>query len=70
MKNRSALLINSIEDSRFQAKKGPELTQKKFFSTIGAELEPLVHDALYFLKALRGRISECSTVDTLSLGAL
>ena len=37
---------------------------------VSAELEPLVHDALYFLKALRGQISEWSTVDGLPLGAL
>ena len=40
------------------------------YDAVGAELEPLVHDALYFLKALRGQIGEWSILDELPLGAL
>ena len=40
------------------------------FDAVAAELEPQVHDALYFLKALRGQIGEWSILDGLPLDAL
>ena len=40
------------------------------FDAVAAELELLVHDALYFLKSLRGQIGEWSILDGLPLDAL
>ena len=48
----------------------PARPAKLFFEALGAELEPLLHDVLWWSWAFRDEMSECSTVDGLPLGAL
>ena len=61
---------NSNRNSFFLKFEPPARLKTLQFDVAGAELEPLVLDALYCLQAFRGRISECSTVDGMPLGAL
>ena len=61
---------NSLRNSFFLKFVPPARPKTLHCDADGAELEPLVHDALYFLKALRGQIGEWSILDGLPLGAL
>ena len=59
---------NSNRDSFFVQFVPPARPKTLHCDGVGAELAPLMHDALYFLQAFRGQISEWSTVDGLPLG--
>ena len=61
---------NSNRNSFFLKFEPPARQKTLHCDAAGAELKPLVHDALYYLQACRGQISEWSILDGLPLGAL